>query len=384
MSDDGRQEDGHEQETTEDAATSAGDQAAFAALLHYLHQTRGFDFGGYEEASLARRIQRRMQQVGIATYVDYLEVHPDEFPRLFDTVLVNVTGFFRDPQAWSSLIDHLPRVLDARPAGAPIRAWSAGCASGEEPYTLAMILAEHLGVDALIERVEIYATDIDDDALAQARQATYTAKAVEAVPPHVLEKYFSRSGSNFVLNKELRRAVIFGRHDIAHDAPISRVDVLTCRNTIMYFNAEAQTRILTRLHFALNDDGIILLGKAEMLLTHANLFTPVDLKLRLFARASRTPKARERWPLDAATHSFAIPIPRAARDADADARARLERAVFESSPSAIIVLRTTPWWSCAACGPTRWRASISRISTSACRWPILPHRSGRACRMKAM
>jgi two-component system, chemotaxis family, CheB/CheR fusion protein len=327
-----------------DADDSPHDAAGLAALLDYLHRARGFDFTGYKTSSLARRIRRRMQLVSIdtfAAYTDYLEVHPDEFPQLFDMVLINVTAFFRDAAAWEALAARIPKLLAARPAESAIRAWSAGCASGEEAFTIAMVLAEHMGIDAVARRVKIYATDLDDDALTQARHATYGAKGVEGVPPELLERYFTRNGSSFVFNKELRRAVIFGRHDLVQDAPISRVDILTCRNTLMYFNAETQTRILNRLHFALNDDGIIFLGKAEMLLTHGNLFTPVDLKLRLFTRAARSTRMRERWPLDTR------PQGRGNGDADGEPvehaaekneRARLEHAAFDASPNAVVVL----------------------------------------------
>jgi two-component system, chemotaxis family, CheB/CheR fusion protein len=325
-----------------EAAAPPSDEPGFASLLEYLHRSRGFDFGGYKQSSLARRVQRRMQLVNIATYAeytDYLEVHPDEFPQLFNIVLINVTAFFRDPTAWESLAGHLPKLIAARPSDGQIRAWTAGCASGEEAFTLAMILAEELGLEAFSRRVKIYATDVDDEALAHARQATYGAKAIESVPSALVEKYFARTGSAYVFNKELRRAVIFGRHDLVQDAPISRVDILTCRNTLMYFNSETQTRILKRLNFALNDDALLFLGKAEMLLTHGNLFTPVDLKLRIFTRSPRSTKARERVALD-------LPPPHHAGHAGAEhtisqdkaERTRLRQSVFDTSPNAIIVV----------------------------------------------
>jgi two-component system CheB/CheR fusion protein len=250
-------------------------------------RSRGFDFTGYKRTTLARRIRRRMSTLGVKTYpkyVDYLEVRPDEFPQLFNTILINVTGFFRDAAAWDSLRALVEERVARRPAGSPIRVWCAGCASGEEPYTLAMLFAESLGADQCAERVKIYATDVDEEALAEARLGMYSPKTLENVPPDLAEKYFTRIGTSFLFNKELRRAVIFGRHDLVQDAPISRVDLISCRNTLMYFNAETQTRILNRLHFALNDDGILFLGKAEMLLTHANLFTPLEMKLRVFGR----------------------------------------------------------------------------------------------------
>jgi two-component system CheB/CheR fusion protein len=232
-----------------------------------------------------------MQMVGIADfgdYQDYLEVHPEEFIQLFNTILINVTGFFRDPGAWEYFSQEaVPRALEGKRADEPIRAWSAGCASGEEAYTLAMILAEALGMDLFRQRVKVYATDVDEEALTQARQASYPMRALQAIPPELREKYLESVGNRYVFRPDLRRAVIFGRHDLVQDAPISRLDLLVCRNVLMYFNAETQTRILARFHFALNDTGILFLGRAELLLTHANLFSPIDLRWRIFAKVPK-------------------------------------------------------------------------------------------------
>jgi two-component system CheB/CheR fusion protein len=262
----------------------------FEALLTYLKEARGFDFTGYKRASLMRRVDRRMALVDVHSYVDYmdyLQVRPDEFTALFNTILINVTGFFRDPEAWDHLrTELLPRLLSAKPPSGPIRVWSAGCASGEEAYTVAMLLAEEIGVDQFRDRVKIYATDVDEEALNQARTATYTDRQLEGVPAELAQRYFDSAGGRHVFLKDLRRSVIFGRNDLMQDAPISRVDLLLCRNTLMYFNSEAQARILSRLHFALAEDGALFLGKAEMLLNYAAMFVPVDLKRRIFRKLS--------------------------------------------------------------------------------------------------
>jgi two-component system CheB/CheR fusion protein len=267
-------------------------EAPLDVLLNHLKRTRGFDFTGYKRSSLQRRIAKRMAQVGTSDYVGYvdrLEVDPDEFGALFDTLLINVTGFYRDPQTWDYLAEEIvPRLLaDTAEAGA-IRIWCAGCATGEETYTLAIVLAEALGERAFMDRVKIYATDADDDALVQARAALYSAKQVEAVPPELLERYFERADEDFAFRRDLRRVVIFGRNDLVQDAPISRIDLLACRNTLMYFNAETQSRVLERFNFALNPWGYLLLGKSEMLITHADLFRPVDLRRRVFSKVIST------------------------------------------------------------------------------------------------
>jgi two-component system CheB/CheR fusion protein len=256
-------------------------------LLDYLKRTRGFDFAAYKRSSLNRRIRKRMQSVAIqdfGEYIDYLEVHPEEFQHLFNTILINVTGFFRDTAAWQFLAtDVIPAIVGGG-AGEPVRVWSAGCASGQEAYSIAILIAEAIGIERFRQRVKIYATDVDEEALAQARQATYSPKDVEEVPPTLLAKYFERTPNHYVFNKELRRSVIFGRHDLVQDAPISRIDLLVCRNTLMYLNSETQARILARFHYALNGGGFLFLGKAEMLLTHSHLFSPVDLNHRVFVK----------------------------------------------------------------------------------------------------
>jgi two-component system CheB/CheR fusion protein len=303
----------------------------FEALLRHIKEQRGFDFTGYKRASLQRRVQRRMEVIGVKDseeYLDHLLMHPDEFTQLFNTILINVTSFFRDQDAWSYLSDELLPTILRRREGQPIRLWSAGCASGEEAYTLAMILAERLGVEEVRDRVKIYATDVDEEALTQARQASYTERDVEPVPADLRERYFEPVGSKFVFRKELRRSVIFGRNDLVQDAPISHVDVLACRNTLMYFNAETQSQILNRMHFALRPDGVLFLGKAEMLLSHSAYFRPIELKRRFFkkvpaeARDRRLPLLQPATPVGDGKHEVS----------------RLHAAALTSSAAAQIVL----------------------------------------------
>src|SRR6266536_4988505 len=165
---------------------------AFERLLNYLKESRAFDFTGYKRASLMRRVRHQMQQTGIDTfeeYHDHLQVHPEDFTALFNTILINVTGFFRDDDAWEYLRSTvLPGRLDEIGSG-PIRVWSAGCASGQAAYSLAMALAEQLGPEAFRGRVKIYATDVDDDALALARQATYSEHDLDGLPDGFRDRY---------------------------------------------------------------------------------------------------------------------------------------------------------------------------------------------------
>ena len=268
----------------------SSDDERVEALLDYLKATRGFDFSAYKPSSLVRRIQKRLQAVSSSSYEQYrsyLEAHPEEFQLLFNTILINVTSFFRDPEAWEFLATQVvPRVLTGGRPDSTIRVWSTGCASGEEAYTLAMILAEQLGVEPFRRRVKIYASDVDEDALIQARHATYTAQQVEDVPPELRSRYFERVDDRYLFNKDVRRSIIFGRHDLVQDAPISRVNLLVCRNTLMYFTRETQARVLNRFHFAMRDGGVLFMGRAELLLTHGELFTPIELKWRVFTKAT--------------------------------------------------------------------------------------------------
>ncbi len=256
----------------------------FESLVDYVRDTRGVDLSGYRRPSLFRRIAKRCAELGLDSvnaYIDYLQVNPDEFPILFETILINVTQFFRDPEAWEHLRDkELPEII-SRPRN--IRVWSTGTASGEEAYSAAILLCEALGRDEFIRRVKIYATDLDEGALRKARTG-YTPKDLESLDEGLRERYFERVGARRVFDTNLRRALIFGRHDLMQDAPISRLDLLICRNTLIYFTAEAQRGILARFHYALNDDGYLFLGRAEMLLSHTGLFAPVDLKQRIFTK----------------------------------------------------------------------------------------------------
>ncbi|MET7702967.1 CheR family methyltransferase [Streptomyces sp. NPDC005485] len=258
------------------------------SLLGFLRDARGFDFTGYKRSTLGRRIRKRMAEVDVASYPDYrdrLETDSGEFNALFNTILINVTSVFRDPDAWTFLQrEVVPEVIAQREPDEEIRVWSAGCSSGEEAYSLAIMFAEALGNEEAMSRVKIYGTDVDEEALREARSGLYSAKALEPLSVELRDKYFECNGARFSFRSDLRRRVIFGRHDITRDAPISRLDLLVCRNTLMYFNVEAQTQIIDRFHFALREDGFLFLGKAEMLLNDSDRFDVASMRQRVFRR----------------------------------------------------------------------------------------------------
>jgi two-component system CheB/CheR fusion protein len=310
----------------------SSDPGDLEALLDYVKRAREFDFTGYKRPTLVRRITKRMAEVGCETYSeyeDYLEVHPDEFNIFFNNILINVTSFFRDPAAWEFIADEIvPRIISGKDPSAPIRVWSAGCASGEEAYTLAMILGQTLGVDGFRSRVKVYATDIDEEALMQARTAVYAPKALEDVPDALREQYFEMTSKGFTFRSDLRRSLIFGHHDLMKDAPISRLDLLVCRNTLMYFNADSQGAILDRFRFALEGGGYLFLGRAETLLTHSAVFRPLQLRLRVFESVGPT-SSRARPSTPRLPESNAEPEWQ---------RAKLRDAAFDSGAGATIVV----------------------------------------------
>ena len=304
----------------------------FESLLRYIQESRGLDFRGYKRTSLRRRIGLRMEALGVEDFAGYrahLEAQPGEFEDLLNTVLINVTSFFRDAEAWEILKTQvIPAVIANAEDDRAIRVWSVGCASGEEPYSIAMLLAEQLGTLEFCRRVKIYATDLDEEALKAARLATYSPRDVEGVPPELLEKYFERTNNHYLFERDLRKCVIFGRHNVVHDAPISRIDLLICRNLLIYLEAETQAIVLPRLHYALNREGYLFLGKAETQLARSALFRPVEMKHRIFTKVAQ----EWRRPLG----NFA-----AARKAQTDPSItdlRLLESVLDESGNALLVV----------------------------------------------
>jgi two-component system CheB/CheR fusion protein len=309
--------------------TDVASEEGLEELLEFLRDQRGFDFTGYKRPSLSRRIRKRMSDARVDNLHDYrlhLESHPHEFSRLFDTILINVTSFFRDKPAWEYVqAEIVPRIMDGRAPGDPIRIWSTGCSTGEEAYTAAMVFAEVLGEEEYKRCVKIYATDVDDDALGIGRHATYGPDQIEPIPEELREKYFEPMNGGFVFRGEMRRTVIFGRHDLVQDPPISRIDFLVSRNTLMYFDTEAQQRILENFHFGLREDGFLFLGKSEVLAARLPLFSAVDLKRRVFAKVSTATRERTAVAIQSGTGSDVTP----------DA---LRETGFETSPVAQVLI----------------------------------------------
>jgi len=257
-------------------------------LLKKLFDERGFDFRDYKKVSLRRRIQKRLDDLKISTYPEYeryLDAHQDEYAKLFETLLINVTEFFRDPEAWKIVEEKvLPDILARKKKGDSIRIWSAGCASGEEPYSIGILLAQALGNAIHDYEVKIYATDIDENALTEARRGAYRLEKLKNASPEQLDKYFTKENSIYKIDRSIRQMVSFGRQDLTSDAPISHLDLLICRNVLIYFNVQLQNKLLFRFNFALNPSGYVFFGKSESTLMGSKLFSVVSQKWRIFKK----------------------------------------------------------------------------------------------------
>lgn len=259
-------------------------------LLTYLKQVLQIDLTGYKRPSLLRRTLIRMQRAGAKHYQDYfnlLQQQPDEVTHLLNTIFINCTFFFRDRPVWDYLEHQLiPQIIAHKAPREPIRIWSAGCASGEETYSLAMLLAEALGLEQFQRRVKICGTDVDQDAILQAQRGYYPTHTAEMIPAYLLERYFELTTQGYRCRPELCRSIRFRSHNLLYSPPLPQIDLLVCRNTLMYFTLEAQLRVLAGFHSSLQQQGFLLLGKAEHLVhrLQTSLFTPAHQQVRSFTK----------------------------------------------------------------------------------------------------
>ena len=260
------------------------------ALLAQLREQTGMDFSHYKRPTILRRLQRRMVAIGtrqLADYAAYLAQHPEEGAHLVASFLINVTEFFRDPAFYAALRERiLPELITyARTQGNVLRIWSAGCATGEEAYSLAILVAEALGDELSRFAVQIFATDLDEDALTFARRGIYPAAALVSVPEDLRARAFTLLlDGSYEIAPRLRALVTFGQHDLGQRAPFPRIDLVLCRNVLIYFTLELQRRALQLFAFALREGGYLALGKAETANLLAAYFTPTDERLKLYRR----------------------------------------------------------------------------------------------------
>lgn len=248
--------------------TRPDEKKALQAFLEEVRERYGLDFNSYKTPTILRRLQRRI----IATdtdnldgYMKYLDTHPEEYPLLINAFLIKVTEFFRDPELYAYLRDEvLPEIINyARLRGNEVRIWSAGCATGEEAYSLAIMLSEVLGSDLDQFNVRIFATDVDAEAVAFARRGVYPASALEGLPDDLIGRYFTKDDGNYHIKKRVRSLTVFGQHDLGQRAPFPNIDMAVCRNVMIYFTSELQQRTLQLFAYSLRDGGYLVLGKAE-------------------------------------------------------------------------------------------------------------------------
>ena len=270
----------------------ATEEKEFEAVLERIRDARNFDFRNYKKATLRRRIERRMQERGcrgMGEYVRFLDKHSDEFDALVSSMLIKVTAFFRDPELWKALTEKLiPQLMANKRQGDEVRVWSAGCATGEEAFSVAIALSEVLGSAVGNYEIKIFGTDVDETAIAAARRGVFSTRQVEGVPKPLLSHYFSPVTEGFAVRKEIRRMVVFGVNNLVSDAPISRLDLLICRNVFIYLDTNLQKRVLARFHYALRRDGLLVLGKSELIPFAGKIFQPVDLARRVYRKDGRS------------------------------------------------------------------------------------------------
>lgn len=256
-------------------------------IFHLVKLRTDIDFSQYKPSTIRRRLERRMAANRIETpeaYLSFVKKTPQELDLLCKDVLISVTSFFRDTRAFLDLAGTLPEILKNKSPGDSIRIWIAGCATGEEAYSIAMMLSDHLGPAINEYTVQVFATDIDLDALAHARKGLYTEETIKNMDRASINKYFDPMAQAYQVKKAIREMVVFARQDLVKDPPFVRVDMVSCRNVMIYFNNDLQAKVFSVFHYALNDDGYLFLGKSEAIGHHADYFKPIKDASKLFKK----------------------------------------------------------------------------------------------------
>ena len=261
-------------------------EEALQGVMGLLRKRTGNDFKHYKRATVLRRIERRLQVAGVPdlpSYLDFMDSHPGEANALLDDMLIGVTNFFRDREAFETLErDVIPKLFDSDFNGEPLRVWTAGCSSGEEVYSLAMLLMDAATRTTEPRELQLFASDIDEGALATGRQGKYPEAIVTDVAPTFLRSYFAKEGAVFRVNETVRKKVLFAAHNVLRDPPFSRLDLVSCRNLLIYLDRTAQEQILQTFHFSLRPGGYLFLGSSETADAAPKLFAEVDKKQRIY------------------------------------------------------------------------------------------------------
>ena len=284
-------------ETVSDETRSSSDEMALVEVLRFLEAQTGHDFAHYKRATVLRRIARRLQVNSIETipaYLEFLRTRPGEARALLQDLLIGVTHFFRDRESFAALEAHVPQLFGAKGKDDHVRVWVAGCSTGEEAYSIAMILTEHAEKLAAPPHIQVFASDVDEQAIAEARSGLFPSTIEADVSQERLRRFFVRDQGRYRVRKTLREKVLFSAHNLLHNAPFSRVDLISCRNLLIYLNAEAQERVFDTFHFALRSGGLLFIGSAESSAVEG-LFSPIDSKHRIYVRRS-VPRAMWKMP----------------------------------------------------------------------------------------
>jgi two-component system CheB/CheR fusion protein len=271
------------------AITDSKNNNAIQKILMMLRSQTGHDFSLYKKNTITRRIDRRIafhQLPDYSQYVTHLRENPSEINTLFNELLIGVTKFFRDTAAFDSLRERLFILLKDKLPSEPIRVWIAGCSTGEEAYSVAILLMEFLETlkGKKSPKVQIFATDLDGEAIEHARQGIYLENIVAEMSPQRIEKYFTKTNDCYVVKKELREMIVFAQHNLIKDAPFTRLELLVCRNLMIYLTTDLQKKIIPIFHYSLNDKGLLFLGPAETISGYSDLFQSVDPKWKIFER----------------------------------------------------------------------------------------------------
>ena len=255
-------------------------------ILMLLRSGTGHDFSLYKKSTIGRRIERRMSQHNIESmeiYARYLKEHPPEVHLLFKELLINVTSFFRDPEAFVALKhDMLPLLLKDKPESYVFRVWVAGCATGEEAYSIAILLREIMDETHMEFKTQIYSTDLDEDAIAVARGGFYPPNITQDVAPERLRRFFTKEDAGFRVKKEIREMVVFATQNVIKDPPFTKLDLLSCRNLMIYLEPELQNRLIPTFHYAMKPGGVLFLSPSESIGNHTELFTPLNRKWKFY------------------------------------------------------------------------------------------------------
>jgi len=288
---------------SERATPGAGDGAdsPLAAIIDLLREHSARDFALYKEGTLLRQIQRRMAMASIkdiAVYLSTIRSNPDEIDRLAKDMLINVTQFFRDGKTFEVLAQTVvPELIKRQPPAVPIRIWDAGCSTGEETYSIAMLFLEEIASAKRNVKLQVFASDVDDDALQVARNGLYPDSIRKDVSPERLERFFVREGHDYRVTRELREMVVFTTQDLLADAPFSRLDLVSCRNVLIYLRPEVQEKVLALFHFALRENGILVLGASETVGAFGDRFEPISKTQRIFRHLGRSRPGEVVFPI---------------------------------------------------------------------------------------